>query len=65
MCSQHDTVNGFEQGLFVSVFFVLDLMSEKKKKQLEARCQPLILTCKTSEEKRPCRTRSNDVDISI
>ena len=46
-------------------FFVLDLMSVKKKKQLEARCQPLILTCKTSEEKRPCRTRSNDVDMSI
>ena len=51
---------------FFFFFFVLDLMSGKKKKQLEARCQPLILTCKTSEEKRPCRTRSNDVsDMSI
>ena len=65
VCSRHDTVNGFEQGLFVSFFFVLNLMSVKKKKQLEERCQPLSLICKTSEEKRPCRTRSNDVDMSI
>ena len=69
MCSRRDTVmiKGFEQGLFVSFFFffVLDLMSVKKKKQHETRCQPLILTCKTNEEKRPCRTRSNDVDMSI
>ena len=62
-CSRSDTVNGFEQGLFVSFFFfVLELMSVKKKKQLEARCQPLILTCKTSKEKR---TSSNDVGMSI
>ena len=65
VCSRRDTVNWFEQDLFVSFLFVLDLMSVKKKKQLEARCQPLILTCKTSEEKHPCRTRSNDVDKSI
>ena len=63
MCSRSDTVNGFEQGLFVSLFFfVLNLMSVKKKKQLEARCQPLIFSCKTNEEKR---TRSNDVDMLI
>ena len=68
LCARDVTPSMDSNNVCLFLFFVLDLMSVKtwkKKKQLEAQCQPLILTCKTSEEKRPCITRSNDVDMSI
>ena len=38
----------------------LDSSAKMKKIQLEAQCQPLNYTCKTSERKRPCKTGRND-----
>ena len=46
---------------FLCVFAIS--CQERRKKQLEARCQPLI--CKISEGKHPCRTGSDFVDMSI